>query len=143
MKKTTITDDKKRKFLDNLSSYASVKKAAEESDIPYLSILELRIKDNEFAESIKDSLSQRAFILEDEALNRAINGDEEPVFYCGEQVGSKVKRSDSLLLSLLKANYPEKYGSKTPKNDTDIGLELNEALDKLKKNKDANAPHEA
>jgi hypothetical protein len=47
--------------------------------------------------------------LEDEALRRAVEGVEEPVYQGGKQVGVIRKYSDALLMFLLKAARPEKY----------------------------------
>ncbi|MDQ6651594.1 MAG: hypothetical protein M3Y84_02505 [Acidobacteriota bacterium] len=46
----------------------------------------------------------------DEAVGRALEGWIEPVFYQGIQVGTRRHYSDRLLMFLLKAWWPEKYG---------------------------------
>lgn len=142
MKKADLLDSKKKLFLKELASCAGIQKAAEKANIPYKTVLLLRLNDQKFADDITEALSQRALILEDEAIRRAVCGEEEPVFYAGELVGAKTKRSDTLLLSLLKANYPEKYGAKKPKTDIDIGKALDEAIEQLNKNNNENDPHE-
>jgi hypothetical protein len=48
-------------------------------------------------------------MLEAVALDRAVNGVQEPIFYKGEQVSTVTKYSDGLLEKLLKAAKPEKY----------------------------------
>lgn len=47
--------------------------------------------------------------LEDEAIERAVTGWDEPVFYLGQQCGTKRKKSDTLLIFMLKALAPDKY----------------------------------
>jgi hypothetical protein len=47
--------------------------------------------------------------LEAAALQRAVEGVEEPVYQGGKLVGYKTKYSDQLLVRLLVANLPEKY----------------------------------
>ena len=46
---------------------------------------------------------------EDEAVRRAHDGVDEPVFYQGKACGVVRKYSDTLLIFLLKGRRPEKY----------------------------------
>lgn len=48
-------------------------------------------------------------LLEEEADRRGRDGYEEPVFYRGEESGSRRKYSDGLLLARLKALKPDTY----------------------------------
>ena len=57
-------------------------------------------------------------MLEDEAVRRAVDGVRKPIFYkgkpiriCGEIV-YETEYSDALLIQLLKAYNPEKFGDK-------------------------------
>lgn len=47
--------------------------------------------------------------LENEALRRAHDGWDEPVFFRGEMQGHVHKYSDTLLIFLMKGNMPDKY----------------------------------
>jgi hypothetical protein len=47
--------------------------------------------------------------LQDQALERAVAGWVEPVFYRGRQCGTIRHYSDRLLMLMLKASKPEKY----------------------------------
>lgn len=47
--------------------------------------------------------------LEEEAHRRAVIGVRKPVYYKGEEVGATQEFSDQLLITLLKANLPDKY----------------------------------
>lgn len=49
--------------------------------------------------------------LESEAVRRALSGVAVPVFHQGRECGSTVKHSDQLLMFLLKALLPERYGA--------------------------------
>lgn len=49
--------------------------------------------------------------LENEAVRRALSGVAVPVFHQGRECGSTVKHSDQLLMFLLKALLPERYGA--------------------------------
>ncbi len=50
-----------------------------------------------------------ADLLEDEAVRRAKDGVEEPVYQGGKLVGHVQKYSDTLLIFLLKGAKPEKF----------------------------------
>ena len=50
--------------------------------------------------------------LEREAWRRAHDGIAEPVFQHGKQVGTIQRYSDNLLMFLLKARAPDRYGTK-------------------------------
>lgn len=63
-------------------------------------------------------------MLESEALRRAMHGDEEPVFYGGQQVGTVRKRSDALLMFLLRTRRPGRYRER-------VGLEVANDLKSL------------
>lgn len=47
--------------------------------------------------------------LEQEAIRRAVDGTNKPVFFQGEIVGFEKEYSDTLLVLLLKAHKPDKY----------------------------------
>ena len=49
------------------------------------------------------------FGLEDEAIRRAREGVDEPVFYKGEHCGNVRRYSDTLLIFMLKARKPDVY----------------------------------
>jgi len=65
--------------------------------------------DPDFAQAVADVMEEVGDMLEAVALDRAVNGVAEPVFYKGEQVSTVTKYSDKLLETLLKAAKPEKY----------------------------------
>ena len=56
-------------------------------------------------------------ILEAEAYRRAIEGVVQPVYRGGKLVGEVRQYSERLLMVLLKAQAPEKYGKPRGKND--------------------------
>ena len=65
--------------------------------------------DPEYAAKFAEAHEQAVEKLEREALRRAADGWEEPVFHKGEVVGHVKKFSDTLLIFMLKAARPEKY----------------------------------
>jgi len=106
----TVSEKKRKIFLIALEECGQVNQAA--SIAGYSSSAALRAyraKDEEFAKAWDVAESVAFDILEDEAHRRAVEGVMEPVFHQGEIVGHRVKYSDALLTTLLKANNPDKY----------------------------------
>lgn len=58
--------------------------------------------------------------MEAEAFRRGVKGTEKPVFHQGVECGRIREYSDTLLITLLKANRPAKY--REPKADTNITI---------------------
>lgn len=69
-----------------------------------------REKNAAFAEAMEDAELSLADDLEMEARRRAYDGIDEPVFYKGEECGTTRRHSDPLIIFLMKANNPKKYG---------------------------------
>jgi hypothetical protein len=70
-----------------------------------------------FSESIDLALELFNAKLEEAAVERAVEGVDEPVFYQGEECGYKKKYSDDLLKFLMTANNPSKYGKADAKSN--------------------------
>lgn len=70
-----------------------------------------------FGEQVDFAIEMFNAKLEEAAVERAVEGVDEPVFYQGMECGSKKKYSDDLLKFLMQANNPQKYG----KTDTKTG----------------------
>jgi len=99
----------RRRFLNNLAETGSVRLAAEASGRSRDVWFRQKEGDQKFAREWDQALEAYVEILEAEANRRALNGEEEPIFYGGKQVGSKSKTSDSLLMFRLKALRPNRY----------------------------------
>lgn len=65
--------------------------------------------DPEYAAAFAEAEVGVTELLEHEAVRRAKDGVEEPVFHDGAIVGHKLKYSDLLMIFLLKARAPQKY----------------------------------
>lgn len=63
-----------------------------------------------FSDSVDFALEMFNAKLEEAAVERAVEGYDEPVFFQGMECGSKKKYSDDLLKFLMQANNPTKYG---------------------------------
>lgn len=106
---TETTEKRKEKFIEALRVYGVVTTAARAASINRSTARQWRLKDPEFAAAWADALEDAVDELEKEAHRRAVQGVEEPVFYQGQQVSVIRRYSDALLITLLKANRPEKY----------------------------------
>ncbi len=65
--------------------------------------------DDEYARRFAEADVVAIDKLEEEARRRALVGAEEPVFYQGKIVGHVARKSDTLLIFLLKGKRPEVY----------------------------------
>ncbi len=70
--------------------------------------------------------------LEDEAMRRAIDGVEKPVFRGGEVVGHVRDYSDSMLMFLLKSRKPEVFGGKGISEATESGVDFESEIEDAK-----------
>ncbi len=69
-----------------------------------------RQDDKEVDAALTEAARVGAYMLESEAVRRAVKGDEEAVYFKGEVVGFRYPKSDGLLQTLLKGRIPERYG---------------------------------
>ena len=137
MARRTIRTEKKRKrFLEALTTTASVSRAAEAAGAHRGSFYDWRRDDPGFAAEWQEALERGLDALEDEAFHRALEGVEEPVFYQGQQVALVRKYSDALLMFLLKARRPERFKDraqldiKDERTDEQINRRIAELLGK-------------
>lgn len=83
-----------------------------------------------FAQRYTDARVSFGESLEQEAHRRAVIGIEKPVYYRGEEVGTVTEFSDQLLVTLLKANLPDKYRERVDLN-VDIAAEIKRAAEEF------------
>lgn len=108
---------KKRNFLEAFRKCGQVGKAAESIGVLRGVIWTWRQEDQKFATAFDDADSHIGIIAQDEAVRRAIQGVEEPVFFEGRQVATKRVYSDYLMEKVLKA-HNRRY-----KHNSDLGVE--------------------
>jgi hypothetical protein len=118
---TTGTAQKDAKFLELLSQGATVGAAARGAGYARRSLYRWRKARADFAAAWDDALAEGTDLLEDEALRRAKDGFDEPRFYEGQVCGHVRRYSDTLLIFLLKARRPGKYGDKVTAEHTGPG----------------------
>ena len=106
-----MTVDKKERFLRAFAEIGTVTHACRSIGIDQSTPYQWQAKDPEFADRFATAKRAVAESLEREAIRRARDGVDEPVFYQGEQVATVRKYSDTLLIFLLKA-WDEKYADR-------------------------------
>lgn len=107
--KSTDKKDPHLVFLEALSTYGNISRAAEKSGLDRAGLYVKRRNDNAFSAEWDKAMEIGVEAIEDEAKRRAFEGWEEPVWYRGDLCGTVRKFSDTLLIVLLKAHKPEKY----------------------------------
>jgi len=108
--RTLRTSKKGAEFLDYLAETGNVSRAAKASNLPRRTLYSYRATDPDFAAAWDEALEIGLDALEDEAMRRAREGVEEPVFQGGLCCGHVRRYSDLLLIFLLKSRRPHRYG---------------------------------
>jgi hypothetical protein len=105
--------ERQQDFLTAYADHFSVTRAAEVANIGRTSHHRWLRKNEKYAEAFAKRRSLAGQFLEAEAIARAGDGWDEPVYYQGEVCGH-VRRFDSGLMQfLLRGMMPEKYGART------------------------------
>src|SRR5262245_35631544 len=105
-----FTPEKQACFLEALAELGHVGQAAERAGITTRTAYYHRKADAAFAEAWEAALGEAMdTVLEPEAVRRAVQGIDEPVYQKGDLAGYIRRYSDTLLIFLLKAGKPDKY----------------------------------
>lgn len=107
------SEAKQRDFIEALADGGSVAEAARAVHMSASSAYRLRRSPGgeAFARAWDAAVAQAVSMLVDVAFDRAINGTVEPVLDAdGRRVGSKHRPGDRMLMFLLAAHYPDRYG---------------------------------
>jgi hypothetical protein len=111
-----FTPERQAAFLNALAASGSISAAAQAVGLSRTAIYNLRNREDEAGVAFRAAwdarLRQAVAVLAETAFDRAINGVEEPVFHKGEQVGTRVRHNDRLLMFLLKSLDPETYAAR-------------------------------
>jgi len=99
-------------FLHHLGRTGSVTFAAAHAGVERRTLYRLRARDEAFAGHWDEALQLGIDRLQDDAMRRALDGTERPVFRNGKQVGSVVQYDNRLLQFLLRAHRPEIYADR-------------------------------
>ena len=132
-----ITAKKKQKFIEYLAEYGNVSRACASVAASRTGMYEAKKHDPEFSSEWDKAHELGLKALEDEAIRRATEGVDEPIYYQGEQVGAVRRYSDTLLIFLLKGGMPEKYRERVEHSGSlDIANSILDARKRLKINTD-------
>ena len=102
--------ERKRAFLKALARGDTVTAAARAAGVSKQTVYHHQKRDPHFRAAWEAASKLLAPTIELAAFERAVTGVEEDVISYGRHVGTRVKRSDALLQTLLKGSNPGKYG---------------------------------
>ena len=109
---SALTPRRLSDFLLHLGRTGSVTYAAARTGLRRTALYHLKARDAGFAERWAEALDLGIERLQDNALQRALEGDKRPVFRNGRQVGQVRHYDNRLLQFLLRAHRPEIYGER-------------------------------
>lgn len=109
-------EERKVSFLKEYLATCSFKKASENTGIPVATAYTWKYRDELFLAMYNECDRLVSILLESEAIRRAYDGVDKPVYQQGELVGMVREYSDSLMKMLLAAKMPERYNPKVEGN---------------------------
>jgi hypothetical protein len=106
------THEHQQNFIEALADTGSVAAACKAVDMSTNGAYYLRRQKGaeSFREAWQKALDLGVQRLEDVAMDRALNGVDEPVYSYGELVGVRKKVNDRLLMFMLRNRAPERFG---------------------------------
>ncbi len=107
------SEARQRTFIETLADGGSVSEAARAVGLSPSSAYRMRRSPGgeAFARAWDAAVAQAVGMLVDVAFDRAINGTVEPVLDAnGQRIGSRHRPGDRMLMFLLAAHYPDRYG---------------------------------
>lgn len=105
-----LLQEKLDTFIEFLARTGSVTAAAEAAGLPRTQLYERRRTRTRFATAWNKALSLGVDSLHDNAMKRALEGEERQIVRKGELVGTERRFNDGLMKFLLKAHKPEFSG---------------------------------
>lgn len=97
------------KFLDALAECGNISFAADAAGIRRSTIYLRRDQEPGFAKQLAEAQQLGRYAVRDEAIRRAVQGVDKPVFQGGKKVGLVREYSDALLALLLKGFFPDEF----------------------------------
>lgn len=137
-----LTDKKARSMLYALMRTGNVSEACRLAKCNRTAVYQKVRRDEVFAAAFEECKHIGACTLEETAIDRAVNGWDEPVFHDGEECGTKRKYSPALMIFLLKAHSPERYRERYDIQQSGAGggpIEFNIVMDPRAVEESANA----
>lgn len=128
---------RKEAFVEALARHGNASQAAREIGIHPTTARYHRDKDTTFALAWDQAMEEFMDGLEAEAVRRAKEGVDEPVFHEGVIVGYKRKYSDSLMNTLLSGRRGKVFGKQKVDVEHSGAIELEAVLNGIPKKSDA------
>lgn len=107
-KPNTSEHPKRRAFLAAYATVGLIAPACRKAQCGRTQVYQW-MKDPEFKSRMDAAREEACDTLEAEAMRRAVNGYDQPVYHKGVKCGTTRKYSDTLLMFLLKAARPYRY----------------------------------
>ena len=104
-----ITSPQKKAFLASYAHNGRITKSGIAAQVNWRNHYNWLRDDPIYVQAFEVAKSMAGDFLEDEALRRAVEGIQKPIFYKGEHVDNVTEYSDLLLIVALKGAKPEKY----------------------------------
>ena len=120
-------------FFQHLGRTGSVTLAAARAGLRRSTLYHLRKHHSGFAERWQEALDMGVERLQDDAMRRAIEGVDKPVWRAGKQVGSVRHFDPRMVQFLLRAHKPDVYGDRAAQAKSYDDLSLAERLDRAEK----------
>ena len=118
-----FTKDRRRAFLRKLTETGDVEEACRYVRLTPAGAYKLRRAHPTFRAAWDKALGQSVATLEQAAIDRAVDGVEEPVWHHGKIVGHRVVRSDALLKTMLQRGATVLKKASTKKERVEIAKE--------------------
>lgn len=107
------TPERQRAFIEALADTGSVEAAARAVDMSSVGAYHLRRQPGaeQFRAAWEAALALGVQKIEDVAMDRALNGTQEPVYSYGKLIGTRIKHNDGLLMFILRNRAPERFAA--------------------------------
>ena len=114
-----LTNGRKQAFLAALRATGSIRAAARRAspgskskEGPHSTFRMALQRDAAFATAAQEAMDDALGSLEAEAMRRAVEGYQRPIYQRGQLVGHETVYSDNMLLTLLRARAPDAYSDR-------------------------------
>lgn len=110
----------KERYLRAIGAVGTVSAGCRAARVSHNTVYAWREVDETFALAENQARSSFADALEAEAVRRAVEGSQRPIYQQGQLVGYETVYSDALLWNLLRATRPEKYRERMDLNVSSV-----------------------
>ncbi|WP_298466925.1 hypothetical protein [uncultured Erythrobacter sp.] len=116
------TPERQQEFIEALADTGSVEAACKHVNMSTVGAYRIRRlpEGKSFRDAWDAALDLGVQRLEDVAMDRALNGVDEPVYSYGELVGVRKKVNDRLLMFMLRNRAPDRFGNSVTKGGGDL-----------------------